>query len=390
MSNLVRPLLAAAALGIALSAGTAASLAAPPAPAAPTGGKWTEFRGSPRQLGIAAGRLPSALKLAWKVQIGTKAVNAPWVTSAVVGQGRVYACAWNGTAYALSQKDGKKLWSYKLGGHIEAPPCLDGSSVLVSADNGILYSLDAATGKLRWKYETEDKILGSANVVPAPTGQGTWVLIGSYDTKVHCVRGDTGKRVWTCSTDNYVNGTPAVSDGRVLFGGCDGVIRVVNLLDGKQIRTVDVSDYIAASAAAEGSQMFVGHYGNAFICADVVTGKIVWTYRDKAFPFFSSPAVLSDRIVVGSRDKSVHCISRADGSSLWKFRTRGKVDSSPVVCDGKIVVGSEDGRIYLLNLANGQQLSSYLVGAPVMSSPAVVDGAVYMGANDGFIYAFRG
>jgi outer membrane protein assembly factor BamB len=75
----------------------------------------------------------------------------------------------------------------------------------------------------------------------------------------------------------------------------------------------------------------LGHYGNAVIRANVATGKIVWTYRERGFPYFSTPAVTPSRVVIGGRDKRVHGIERATGKGLWTFRTRGKVDSSPVI-----------------------------------------------------------
>ena len=119
------------------------------------------------------------------------------------------------------------------------------------------------------------------------------------------------------------------------------------------------------------------------------TGQIVWTFRDRAFPFFSSPAVTADRVVIGGRDKRVHCLNRADGKPIWEFRTRAKVDSSPVVCDGKVIVGGEDGRLYSLGLADGKERWSYEIGTPILSSPTIANGTILVGADDGYVYAFR-
>jgi outer membrane protein assembly factor BamB len=261
--------------------------------------------------------------------------------------------------------------------------------VVVGSSDGKLYALDAETGKPRWKYATEDKILGGANAAPAPGGRGTWIVVGSYDDRVHCVDAATGKAVWTFETENYINGTPAVADGQVIFGGCDGILHILRLADGKPIRAIPAGEYIAGSVTVDGRYAYLGHYGNAVICADLTTGKIVWTYRERAFPYFSTPAAASDRIVIGGRDRQLHCISRRDGKGLWVFRTRGKVDSSPVICDGKVIVGSEDGRVYLVSLADGKELWSYLIGKPVMSSPTIADGLVLIGADDGMVYAFQ-
>jgi eukaryotic-like serine/threonine-protein kinase len=113
-----------------------------------------------------------------------------------------------------------------------------------------------------------------------------------------------------------------------------------------------------------------------------------WTFRDRNFPFFSSPAVGKDVVVVGGRDKLLHCIKRADGKPVWSFATRGKVDSSPVICGDRVVVGSDDGRLYVVSLDKGKELWSYEIGQPVASSPAVAYGRVVVGADDGLVYCF--
>jgi outer membrane protein assembly factor BamB len=81
-------------------------------------------------------------------------------------------------------------------------------------------------------------------------------------------------------------------------------------------------------------------------------------------------------------------VKREDGSPLWSFPTRGKVDSSPVICGDKVVVGSDDGRIYMVSLEKGTELWSYEIGRPVGSSPAVAEGKVVIGADDGVVYCF--
>ena len=43
-----------------------------------------------------------------------------------------------------------------------------------------------------------------------------------------------GKSLWKIETENYVNGTPAIQNGKIVFGGCDGMIRVVDPLTGNQ------------------------------------------------------------------------------------------------------------------------------------------------------------
>ncbi|MHB8519129.1 MAG: outer membrane protein assembly factor BamB family protein [Limisphaerales bacterium] len=345
--------------------------------------EWPMFRGGPALLGVAAGSLPEPLGLLWSYK-----TEGPIKSSPAMVDGRIFFGANDSNVYALSLAGGKKIWSFKTGGEVESSPLVLQGRVFVGSADGSLYALEADTGKRLWKYDTGDKILGAPNWVRAPKGDATWVLIGSYDFKLHCVDAATGKAVWTYESGNYINGSPAVAGGQTVFGGCDAQLHVISLATGEQVKAVDAGAYIAGSVALADHRAYFGHYENAFLCVDLEAAKIEWTYKDRAFPYFSSPAVTADHVVFGGRDKMLHCVRRADGQSVWTFATRGKVDSSPVVCGGKVVVGSDDGHLYVVSLADGKEQWSYDIGQPVSSSPAVLDGRIAIGAEDGSLYVF--
>jgi outer membrane protein assembly factor BamB len=178
----------------------------------------------------------------------------------------------------------------------------------------------------------------------------------------------------------------------VVFGGCDAQIRLVSLKNGKKIADIDTGSYIAASVAIEADYAYVGNYANKLLCIDLFGREIEWEYGDEyeGAPFFSSPAIGKDRILIGSRDYSLHCIEKKSGKKIWTFMTGGDVDSSPVICGEKVVFGSSDGRVYIVNLRDGKEIWSYEIGAGVTGSPAVAGGMVVIGADDGLIYAFGG
>ncbi|MHC4993300.1 MAG: outer membrane protein assembly factor BamB family protein [Planctomycetota bacterium] len=117
-------------------------------------------------------------------------------------------------------------------------------------------------------------------------------------------------------------------------------------------------------------------------------GEIVWEYANPRFPFFSSPAIASDRLVFGGRDKQLHCVRRDSGEPLWTVKTRRKVDGSPVICGDKVVFGSVDGTLSVVRLADGGSVWTYDIGQSLFSSPAVADGLILIGCNDGRLYAF--
>ena len=375
---------------------------------------WPMFRGGPSLAGVAGGSLPGRLALRWTFKTG-----GPVKSSAAMVRDRVFIGSDDGNVYALALPDGKQIWAFKTGGAVESSPLVLEGRVYVGSSDGLLYALEAASGKLLWKYVTEDKILGAPNwvkfgaasgagVSPAAPGippaggetphdgrpegrrdaRPTAVLVGSYDFKLHCVDAGTGRSNWVYETGNYINGSPAVANGQAIFGGCDGLLHVIALAEGKQLKEIDAGAYIAGSAALVDGRAYFGQYENEFLCVDLAAGKKAWTFRDRDFPYYSSPAVTKDFVVFGGRDKLLHCLKRADGHAVWSFATRGKVDSSPAVCGDKVVVGSDDGRLYLVSLETGKELWSYEIGQPVESSPAVARGQVVVGGDDGGVYCF--
>jgi len=358
-------------------------------------GGWPIFRGAQTLDGVAGGQLSDSLELFW-----TFKTKGPVKSSPVRCKGRVFVGSDDGFVYAIDAATGKEAWSFKTEGAVEAPPLVVGGTVFVGSSDMFLYALDADKGEVRWKYQTAGKVLGAANVSPAAPGGGlcAWsntalVIVGSYDNKVHCVEAATGKAAWTFETGSYVNGTPALATGNgtntlAVVVGCDGKLRGLDAANGKQRAEVEVGEYIAGSAAVAGSRAYVGHYGNEVACVDIESRKVMWTFKDRAFPYFSSPAVTDQFILIGGRDKRLHCLEREKGTQVWEFVTRGNVDSSPVVCGDKVVFGSSDGRLYMVGLNNGREIWSYDVGAEITASPAVANGVVVIGAHDGSVYAF--
>ena len=117
--------------------------------------------------------------------------------------------------------------------------------------------------------------------------------------------------------------------------------------------------------------------------------KVDWRYEhpQRKFPFYSSAAVTSARVVVGGRDKMVHGLTM-QGKAAWTFATRARVESSPAIADGRVFVGSNDGRFYVLSLSTGAKLWEFNAGAPLSASPAIANGRIVIGSQDGRLYCF--
>jgi outer membrane protein assembly factor BamB len=347
---------------------------AEPAPAAKDVASWLLFHGNPRQTGVAEGKLPAKLVTLWTF----KAEDA-FESAVAVADGLVFAGSMDEHVYALDLKTGARKWKFKAGPFKSAPSVRDGRVTIGDLD-GTVYCLDAAKGTKKWEFAARAEV-GGANFHGADT------LVASHDEHLYCLDKD-GKERWKFKTDGPIYGSVAIGDGKTFLVGCDSQMHVLDVGKGKQESSVDLESQSGATAAILGDRLYVGTMKNEVRAIDWKKGETVWTYKGKrgGQGFFSSPAVTDKYVVIGGRDKFVHCIDRKTGLAAWTFPTGDRVDSSPVVVGGRVVVGSMDSNVYVLDLAKGTLVQKIAVDGAVAGSPAVVAGRVLIGTQKGTLY----
>lgn len=345
---------------------------------------WLRHRGDAALNGVSAGTPGDKLQLLWSYSTGD------FLKSSVVIAGNVaFVGSEDGTLHAITINNGKRKWVYKSEMAIEAPPLLYEDKVIVGSTDGFLYCIDQNTGKLIWKYETMGEIMGAANQAVRPNTKDDVIVVGSYDNFVHCVSANAGKLLWKFEAQNYINGVPTIYDNKyVVFGGCDAMLYVVNLENGKSIRSIEVEAPIAASVAIADGVGYVGDMDRSVTAFNLENGEVVWNYQNKSFPYFSSPALSDVHVFIGGRDKGMHCIDRVSGKKVWRFSARGRIDSSPVITVDKVIFGAMDGKLYLVSLIEGKEIASYEIGEAISSTPAIVGYKIIVGCEDGNVYAF--
>ena len=346
--------------------------------------EWPRHRGDAELKGISHANIGNILNLDWTFNTGEFLKSSP-----VVSEDLAFVGSESGNIFAISVSQGKEKWKFKTTMEIEAPPLVHNGVVYIGSTDGFLYALDKNSGKLFWKYETGGEIMGAANQADRPDSNDSVIIIGSYDNFVHCVNAETGEKIWKFETQNYVNGVPTIYNQKyVVFGGCDSVLYIVDLENGKLVRSVEVEAPIAGSVSVSDGVGYVGNMERAVMAFDLKTGNVVWNYRHKNFPYFSSPAVTPDQVLIGGRDKGLHCINRISGKQTWRFSARGRIDSSPVVCNDKVVFGSMDGKLYVISLKDGKEIINYELGEPISSTPAIFNDRILVGCEDGKVYSF--
>jgi outer membrane protein assembly factor BamB len=339
---------------------------------------WPMFRGSPDLSGVTATDLPKPLKLGWSFE-----ANDSIESSAAIVNGVVYVGSMDASLYALDLDTGKLRWRYATDGPVEeSSPCVYKGIVYIGDLNGILHAVDASSGKARWTFEAEMEIRSSPNCI------NNRVYFGSYDENLYCLSADKGVLLWKYTTKGPLHSTPA-SDGKYVYvSGCDETFRAIDAASGSQIYALPLGAYSGASAALRDNHAYIGTFGNEVLCINLRQQANQWVYRHptRSFPFYSSAAVTEERVVVGGRDKIVHCLERATGRQIWTFTTRSRVESSPLIAGNRVFIGSNDGHLYELDLVSGEKTWDFTAGAPLSASPAAAQNSLVIGSQDGVLY----
>jgi outer membrane protein assembly factor BamB len=94
---------------------------------------------------------------------------------------------------------------------------------------------------------------------------------------------------------------------------------------------------------------------------------------------------LRGRVFVGSSDWGLYALDAKDGTTLWRFETRGPVQSAPLYDPKEEVLyfGSNDGALYKVAAVDGRLLYRFMTNAEVSRRPVLAGNLLYVvNAND--------
>jgi outer membrane protein assembly factor BamB len=216
---------------------------------------------------------------------------------------------------------------------------------------------------------------------------------------------------WRFQTAGAVRASVTVADNVAFVGSTDGQLYALDATLGEELWHFDGGSPVVSTAAVAAGLVFYGDRAGVLRALDRTDGTLRWDFPtgpDTPLPwgnegwdyYTSSPTVLEDIVLFGSRDGSLYAVEAETGSELWRYPTEGQIWSSPAVADGTVFVGSADGSLHAVDLASGEPRWRYDTDGrshasaefgfdrrTIQSSPSVADGRVFFGSRDGHVYA---
>jgi outer membrane protein assembly factor BamB len=282
------------------------------------------------------------------------------------------------------------VWRFSLGAGTWAPPVVDDGTIFVGGGDGRFHAVRAADGTPLWSWSGPNPIDGMASV-----DGGTVYFLDTHFDLVALDR-HHGVPRWRTPlyneflarrslpdnpTFNHRAAIPLLHDGVLYVGSADGGLYAINPATGAKLWCHDARAPIFSGIGVHGPDILMfGTMDGSVVLLDrqarretlrVKTGGAVVT----------TPVVMGNRLVAGSRDYLIHAFNLADGSVAWKFSYWFSwVESTPVLRDGLLYVGGSDyARVTALDPATGHARWSTVVHGMTWGSPLVTDRHVFAG-----------
>jgi Ca-activated chloride channel family protein len=321
----------------------------------------------------------------WKKWLGDPLMSMPAAADGVVYM--AYPNSRGDAKYYVAAFDlgsGKELWKSPVASEIITAPVIDGERLYLATVDGSLVSFDRRRGA---RIFEENK-----NATSAPA---VW----------------NGQCFFSRREASMVskNGSPVPQQNEMVAKRAN--IRAARIMDlPATTRPADYLDYEkrAANSAQERTSQsldasvgFAGalNKGSANISktrANLGKGSVhgVWAYQGSK-PFVDHGRVFS------SMGNAVICTDAESGKVLWTRtigvyktdadKTRAQLDSSltpPAIVNGKVFVVSTFGEVLALSAQTGDTLWSVDIGEPVAFQPVITRGRVYVATNNGSVFSF--
>jgi Ca-activated chloride channel family protein len=315
----------------------------------------------------------------WKKWLGDPLMSMP-----ALGDGKVFMAYPNSKGdkehhlACFELKTGKELWKQKIAGEVITAPVLDNGQVYAATLDGSLYCFKDGDGTLVWqekKNATSSPMVWDGNCYFSRRDEVT-VKKDGKDVKQQneqvAARGTTDK-----GTVNDLKETARPAPYLDYGKRKDGAVE-------KQLQSDDAG---VGFGAAKGDAKI----GQAQANLGQASVRGIWAYQGSR-PFVSKGQMFS------AMGDEVTCIDPKTEKVVWKksLRKEGEkgelldaVLTPPALVNDKVFVGTASGEVRCLSAKTGELLWSVSVGEPVAFQPAVVKGRVYVSTSGGSLFALE-
>ena len=234
-------------------------------------------------------------------------------------------------------KQVKRVWHKALKGGIYSTPVTDGKSLFIGDDVGVMYSLDLKTGNTNWTYDTGMRIVGT------PAVSDGVVVFGSANYNIYGLDAKTGKELWHITTNQAVMGAATIHDGVAYIGGGDGRMFAINIHSGEVKWSFDeLKNYVLTRPLVYSNKLYFGTWDTNFYALNLADGSIAWKWSNgksnpKLSPASVWPVAANGKVFITAPDRYFTCLDAETGAEVWRTKEYKVRETVGLSEDGKTV-----------------------------------------------------
>jgi len=144
--------------------------------------------------------------------------------------------------------------------------------------------------------------------------------------------------------------------------------------------TFQTGDWVVSSPAVVDDRVFVGSWDWYFYCLDYICGRVLWKINIGGWPYSSSPVVVDGVVYAGSTTEyssKVFALNATTGSIIWVRNFDFQQRSNLNFYKGILYVGSRGG-LFALNATTGNTIWFSPEGFQLWGSPAINKDVIYI------------
>ena len=231
----------------------------------------------------------------------------------------------------------ERVWHKALKGGVYSTPVTDGKSLYIGDDVGVMYALDAKTGKTRWTFDTGMRIVGSPAV-----SEGV-VVFGSANYTIYGLHAKTGKELWHITTNQAVMGAATIHEGIAYIGGGDGRMFAIDIHTGKVSWSFDqLTNYVLTRPLVYNDKLYFGCWDTHFYALNLTDGSLAWKWNNgkgnpKLSPASVWPVAANGKIFITAPDRYFTCLDAETGEQVWRTKEYKVRETVGLSEDGKTV-----------------------------------------------------
>jgi len=284
----------------------------------------------------------------------------------------------------------RRLWTYHASSLVEFPPSVGYGRLYFSTSAGRFTAVSEKTGKRAWSYESHRCAAASPAIGTQQHGTVYAVFLNrppcnrssgrGLDGRVIAFAAGFGKIRWTKKIGPSET-SPLLLHNRLYVGDWNGNVWALDARTGRTVWRFHTRGPVKGSVASSGRRLYVGSYDGHLYCL-TLTGRLRWRASGQArlyggAQFYATPAVAYGRVYVGSTDGKVYSFGATSGRLRWSHHTGGYVYASPAVWNGLVFTGSYSHRFYAFDAATGEVRWTFTANGPISGSPTVIGKVVY-------------